>query len=90
MSFTRFLPGRKLVKRNRNSTELGALPACNPFGNAELTFGGARTQQDGEHHFSDRQIRVKTILKPLDYDGWGVGFAIGAAKPAQDPRYGPS
>lgn len=77
------------IKRNRDSTESWALPACNPFGNAELTFGGARTYQDGEHKFSDRQIQAKTLFKPLEDDGWGVGFAIGAVrKPTREDENG--
>jgi hypothetical protein len=68
------------VKRNRHSTEYWALPACNPTGNAELTFGGARTSADGESAFTDLQIQAKTVFKPLETDGWGIGLAVGTVR----------
>lgn len=65
------------IKRNRNSTEAWALPACNPTGNVELTFGGARTWANGEAAFTDHVVQAKTIFKPLEPDGWGIGLAVG-------------
>jgi hypothetical protein len=65
------------VRRNRDFTELWALPACNPTGYFELTFGGGRTNESGEYAFTDNIVQAKTILKPLETNGWGVGFAAG-------------
>lgn len=68
------------VKANRDSTEFWALPACNPTGNLELTFGGARTRENGESAFTDEQLQAKTILRALETNGWGVGLAVGTVR----------
>ena len=68
------------IKRNRESTEFWALPACNPTGNAELTFGGARTREDGHDAFTDNLVQAKTIIRPLEANGWGAGFAVGTVR----------
>lgn len=69
------------VRRNEGSTEFWALPGCNPFGNLEMTFGGARTREDGQgSRFSDEVIQLKTLFKPLGDSGWGVGLASGAIR----------
>jgi hypothetical protein len=65
------------VRRNRDWTELWALPACNPTGDVELTFGGARTRENGDSAFTDHVIQAKTIFRPLDERGWGYGLAVG-------------
>ncbi len=68
------------VRRTRNSTEFWALPACNPTGAFELTFGGARTRMEGSNAFTDHVIQVKTLLRPIDERGPGVGFALGTTR----------
>ena len=69
------------VKRNEGSTEAWALPACNPTGNLELTFGGARTWVRGEASgFTDHQLQAKTIFIPLETNGLGVGLAVGTVR----------
>jgi hypothetical protein len=66
------------VRNNRGSREFWALPACNPTGNAELTFGGARTRYDGDGSaMSDVQMQAKTIFRPLETNDWGAGLAVG-------------
>jgi hypothetical protein len=66
------------VRFNRESTEYWALPACNPFGWFELTYGGAGTRFDGESmEFTDNILQAKTIFKPLEANGWGWGVAVG-------------
>ncbi|HEY2628316.1 MAG TPA: hypothetical protein VGI57_04280, partial [Usitatibacter sp.] len=66
------------VRFNRDSTEYWALPACNPFGFFELTYGGAGTRFDGESMvFTDNIVQAKTIFKPLEANGWGWGLAAG-------------
>jgi hypothetical protein len=67
------------VKRNLDSTEYWALPACNPTGNLELTFGGALTNEAGATRTSDVLIQAKTLFKTLEPNGWGVGLAAGRA-----------
>src|SRR4051812_39609525 len=53
------------VRRNRESTELWALPACNPTGHFEVSFGGGRTWERGEDAFTDQQVQLKTVVRPL-------------------------
>ena len=66
------------MKFNRGSTEYWALPACNPFGFFELTYGGARIHDDSAGSaFTDNILQVKTIAKPLETNGWGWGIAAG-------------
>lgn len=75
------------VRRNTDSTEFWALPACNPTGNVELTFGGAMTRELGATHTSDVQIQAKTIFRPLEPNGWGVGAVLGnLRRPAEQGR----
>ncbi|UCV19502.1 hypothetical protein [Ferribacterium limneticum] len=59
--------------------EFWALPACNPGGNFELTFGGALAYADGHQESGALAIQGKTLLKPLETNGYGIGFAAGYA-----------
>lgn len=59
--------------------EFWALPACNPGGNFELTFGGALAYADGYQESGALVIQGKTLLKPLETNGYGIGFAAGYA-----------
>jgi len=68
------------VRRNRDSTEFWALPACNPTGGVELTFGGSIVREMGESRFTDHQVQAKTVLRALEPDNWGVGFAAGTVR----------
>jgi len=68
------------IKRNRDSTEAWALPACNPTGNLELTFGGARTYEHGDSAFTDHVAQAKAIFRPLEADNWGFGLAVGTIR----------
>lgn len=74
------------TRRNRDSTEFWALPGCNPFGNLELTFGGARTREGGDgSRLTDVVLQAKTLFKPFEEGGWGWGLAVGAVrKPARE------
>lgn len=67
------------VKRNPDSTEYWALPACNFTGNLELTFGGARTR-DGTDAFTDNVLQAKTMLRPLQPGGWGAALTLGTVR----------
>lgn len=59
--------------------ELWALPACNPGGNFELTFGGAIAYTDSHQDSGATVVQAKTLLKPLETNGYGIGFAAGYA-----------
>jgi hypothetical protein len=69
-------------QRFRDATDWWALPACNPGGNFEVTAGGAHAHADGGTQSSAFLIQGKTLFKPLETDGWGIGLAAGyATKP---------
>jgi hypothetical protein len=77
------------VRRNENSTEYWALPACNPTGNLELTVGGAKTNEFAETHTSDVQVQGKTLFKALEKNSWGTGLAFGWLRhPQTEPDRG--
>lgn len=65
--------------QHRQGNELWALPACNPGGNFEFTFGGALARSHGQMESSARMIQGKTLFKALETNGYGVGFAAGYA-----------
>lgn len=69
------------VRSYRHSTEVWALPACNPTGDLEFTFGGGRARDDGAPvASSDGLFQLKTLFKPLEANGWGWGLAAGAIR----------
>lgn len=68
------------VKRNRDSTEYWAVPACNFTGNLELALGGARTHDAMGTRTTDMQVQAKTLFKPLQTNGWGIGLAVGTLR----------
>ena len=67
------------VHVHENSRELWALPACNPSGNFELTLGGALARADGAAQSGAVVVQGKTLFKPLETNGWGLGIAAGYA-----------
>ncbi|WP_085315804.1 hypothetical protein [Derxia lacustris] len=64
------------VRRNEDSSEFWALPACN-LGGFELALGGARGRDAEGTRTTDVVLQAKTLLKPLDVNGWGLGLAVG-------------
>ena len=55
-------------------------PACNFTGNLELlelTVGGAWTHEAHRTRNSGVAIQGKSIFKPLETNGWGLGLAAG-------------
>lgn len=73
------------IKHPKGSTEFWVQPACNFTGNLELTMGGAITRANGSSNTSTQLIQAKTLFKPLEVNGWGLGLAAGLAR---DPRAG--
>ena len=61
----------------QHSHELWALPACNPWGSFELTFGGSLAKADGQSATLDSAIQVKTLFRELKTNDWGIGLAVG-------------
>ncbi len=68
------------VRTNQGNKEYWALPACNFTGNLELTLGGARTADATGTSTTDIVLQGKTLFKPMDTNGWGIGLALGAIK----------
>ena len=67
------------VHRHGDQTEVWALPACNPGGNFEMTLGGALAREAGRKQSGALVIQGKTLLKPLETNGYGIGLAAGYA-----------
>lgn len=62
-----------------STREFWALPACNPGGNFEMTLGGAVSRFDGAAQSGAVVVQGKTLFKPLETNGWGLGLAAGYA-----------
>jgi hypothetical protein len=62
------------------SKELWALPACNPTGNLEFTFGGGAAKQEGMQATNDYIFQVKTLFRELETNSWGWGLAAGTIR----------
>lgn len=71
------------AKKNQGSTEFWALPACNFTGNLELSLGGAVTRENGHTRTTDVMVQGKTLFKPMDANGWGIGLAVGSVQHRQ-------
>lgn len=78
------------VRVNPNSTELWALPACNPSGNFEMTLGGAFSKVDNQKSTTDIIVQAKTLFRELKTNDWGIGFAIGTANHQNSEYPGPN
>lgn len=68
------------VRLYPDSREAWALPACNPGGNLEITLGGGGARHTGESTTHDGVLQLKTLFKPLETNGWGVGLAAGTVR----------
>jgi hypothetical protein len=64
------------LQRNRDSDEYWAVPACNVTGNFEIALGGARIDASEESQ-TVGVLQAKTLFKPLQTNGWGVGLVFG-------------
>ncbi len=60
--------------------EFWLLPACNPSGNLELTFGGFNVHSAFPGDSSAVIMQGKTLLKPLETNGAGFALALGALR----------
>jgi hypothetical protein len=63
---------------NRGSRELWAVPACNPTGAFEISFGGSLVREgNDDYRFTHKVVQVKTVLRPVTPEQWGVGLIAG-------------
>ncbi len=67
----------------RHNSELWALPACNPWGGLEFTVGGGHAQGDRMVATEDYVFQLKTLLRPLQTNDWGIGIALGTIRHPQ-------
>lgn len=66
------------MRSYQGGQELWALPACNLGENFEITLGGGTYHnRNDNYHTEDWIAQFKTLFKPLETNGWGVGFAVG-------------
>ena len=69
------------TRRYQSSQEYWALPACNPTGNLELTLGGGVASLPGNSGWTDDYaLQAKTLFRPLETNGWGLGAAVGTIR----------
>jgi hypothetical protein len=67
-------------QRNFGEREAGFQLGCNPSGNLELTFGGLNIRNDADGRASILNAQVKTMLRPLQTNGYGIAASLGAAR----------
>jgi hypothetical protein len=66
------------MRSYQSGQELWALPACNLGENFEITLGGGSYHnRDNDYRTEDWVGQFKTLFKPLERNGWGIGFAAG-------------
>jgi hypothetical protein len=65
------------------SSEVWALPACNPGGNLEVTLGGGLAAVSGSPATGDYVLQLKSLFRPLVTNGWGAGWSIGTVQHPQ-------
>jgi hypothetical protein len=65
------------IERSSGNSTFWALPGCNFTGNLELTVGGAWTHQAGSTRNMQVVLQGKSLFKPLETNGWGLGVAAG-------------
>ena len=70
---------------NEGSREFWALPACNPIGDAELTFGGQLVRENGATHTGAVQAQAKKVFRKLEPNGWAYGLVLGHLEPKGVP-----
>jgi hypothetical protein len=67
------------VQFHPGGSERWAIPACNPTGNWELALGGSVARNDeNKLELNNVQMQAKTLLKPLETNGYGVALTLGA------------
>lgn len=65
------------LRREKDRSELWALPGCNVGGVVELTAGGGRFNEAGGAHTSDLLLQAKALLRPLRTNDWGATASVG-------------
>ncbi len=64
-----------LHARESNADEFWATPACNVGGSWELAAGAAWAEDEVQRSHLGR-LQAKTVFKPLEAGGWGIGLVL--------------
>ena len=71
------------VQQRENENELWFLPGCTPasgLDSTEITLGGNKVDNAGSGTANTLIAQVKTLLKPLQTDGWGFAATLGTLR----------
>lgn len=68
------------IRRYRDSHEFWLLPACNPFGNLEVTAGRGQASSKDVGRSQDYVLQAKTLFRSLQINDWGWGLAVGTIR----------
>ncbi len=68
---------------SEDTSEWWALPACNPFGNFEVTAGLAALKSEGSDRVQSYLVQGKTLVRALENGNYGFGVAFGVLRPDQ-------
>jgi hypothetical protein len=72
-------------QREFRESEFGFLPACNPWRRVELSLGGTWTDSSQAGDSRTLSLQAKTLLVPLETNGSGFAFTLGAAQVSAFP-----
>ena len=73
-------------RSGHDARALAVAPACNPTGNLELAFGGARETTDGSGSSNIVALQAKTVLFALGEGAWSFGIVAGGARDTTAPH----
>ena len=65
------------LRREKDRTELWALPGCNVGGVIEFTAGGGHFREPDGLRASDLLVQAKALLRPLNTNDWGASMSAG-------------
>jgi len=67
-------------QREFREGEFGLVPACNPWGRVELSFGGIWVDSTQPGDSRTLSLQAKTLLVPLETNGAGFALTLGVAQ----------
>ena len=71
----------------RGSREAWVLPACNAFGNMELTLGTNKANAVDSARTTDFVVQAKGLIRELKPDDYGLGW-VGGVETHRHPQFG--
>jgi hypothetical protein len=65
------------TQHTSGQNEYWAVPACNPYGNWELSAGAGRiVPRDDTGGYVEKMLQAKTLFRPVTPNGWGIGLTV--------------